>query len=86
VGASNLIIRLPFILEGMLQGGGAALFGVAALWLLYFAGGRGLQLPGLLAGFVPVFLDRDTVWLLFGAGMFLGAAGSLSRLHDFLRV
>lgn len=86
VGASNLLIRLPFILEGMAQGGAAALAGVAALWGLYLLGLHGLHWPGILAGFTPVFIGNATVrWLFFG-GLFLGAAGSLSRLRDFLRV
>ena len=54
VGASNLLIRLPFILEGMAQGGVAALLGAFALWLLYYAGLHGLHWPGILAGFTPV--------------------------------
>jgi len=86
VGASNLLIRLPFILEGMAQGGAAALLGAGALWLLYYAGLHGLHWPGILAGFTPVFLDRDTVLYLFAAGVALGAAGSLSRLREFLKV
>lgn len=86
VGASDMLIRLPFILEGMVQGGGAALFGVVVLWVMYWVGLQNASWPGVFSGFTPGFLPGSALWALVAGGAFLGAAGSMSRFRDFLRV
>ena len=86
VGASNWFIRIPFLLEGMLQGFVGALLAVAAVWAGH----------GFLAGLEPDdFFIRLSVgteflvqWgiliLLFGAGA--GIIGSAFGLRRFLKV
>jgi len=85
VGASNLLVRLPFVLEGMVQGTLAAAVGVGLLWALFRLGLAGLAWPGVFAGFNPVFISGPVLAGLVAAGAGLGAAGSMSRFSDFLR-
>jgi len=86
VGASNLLIRMPFVLEGMVQGTAASIIGVFLLWALFRLGLSGLSWPGVLSGFSPVFISNTALVSLIAGGAVLGAAGSLSRVSDFLRV
>ncbi|MGZ8753621.1 MAG: cell division protein FtsX [Acidimicrobiia bacterium] len=86
VGASNWFIRIPFLLEGMLQGFGGAALAVVAVWAGH----------SFLAGLEPDdFFIRLSVgnsyltkWsiliLLFGAAA--GIVGSAFGLRRFLRV
>jgi cell division transport system permease protein len=86
VGASNWFIRIPFLLEGMLQGFVGAALAVASVWAGH----------SFLAGLEPEdFLIRLSVgtdfliqWgiliLLFGAGA--GIVGSAFGLRRFLKV
>jgi len=77
VGATIGVIRRPFVIEGVLQGGAAAILATALLLVLTsFLGGR---VPELVALSVPTF----AVFILFGA--FLGGLGSAVSLHGFLR-
>lgn len=86
VGASNLLIRLPFVIEGMVQGFAAAIMGAALLWAFYLAALKGAAWPGIFGGFAPVFLSGSALWALLLGGAALGAAGSVSRVRDFLKV
>ncbi len=83
VGASDAMIRAPFLLEGTLQGAAASSLGVAALWALYAAALSEIALPGLLATFTPRFLDGSAMAAIVAGGSILGAAGSLTRFKDF---
>lgn len=77
VGATIGVIRRPFVIEGVLQGGMAALLATALLLLLTsFLAGR---VPELIALSIP----RFGAFILFGA--FLGGLGSAVSLHGFLR-
>jgi cell division transport system permease protein len=77
VGATAGVIRRPFVIEGVLQGGLAALFaGVLMIFLTAFLQGR---VPEVVALSVPAF----TGFLLFGA--MLGGLGSVISLQGFLR-
>ena len=87
VGASALFVRLPFCLEGALQGGIAA---AVALLLLYALWAIGLPIIGeplefLSGSATPEFfgLVQVLVLLLFGVGLGCGGAVvSLLRLGD----
>jgi len=86
VGATGAFIRLPMVLEGILHGIGAGLVATGLLWLT----DRGMRLlaadiPLLTVGADP--FDPAAVALgLVGAGVAVGAAGSLLALRRHLRI
>jgi len=85
VGASNWFIRVPFLLEGMVEGVMGAALAVFAVWL----GSTNLARAG--AGFRLFRLDVGTDWffrwgvlfLIFGA--VAGIVGSMLGLSRYLR-
>lgn len=87
VGATEELIRAPFLLEGMIQGAVGAGASVLCLWGLYLFLRQ--QLPLLLGGFgvsAPVrFLDLNGVSLILAIGCCLGATGSLFSLRRFVK-
>lgn len=85
VGAGHVLIRAPFMLEGMLAGGGAASLAIAALYLLYRGLLAGRPLPGILAGFNPVFISTSPLLALIAAGTILGAAASLTKFSNLFK-
>jgi cell division transport system permease protein len=84
VGAGTLFVRLPFYIEGVLQG---ALAAAAAVGILYVVYTLGLPLLGdplrFLVGRTELqFLDRADVISLFALGIGLGAGGAaVSLVH-----
>ena len=78
VGATNAFIRIPFILEGALQGIAASLIAIGLLTAIYTFSSR--YLPGL------VFMRRDALagFVVFCA--ILGALGSFSAMRRFLKL
>lgn len=85
VGADNLLLRLPFVLEGIAQGLLAAAGGAIGLRVLFWAALRGWSATGLFAGFSPVFLPFSLICAIIFAGAVFGAAGSMTRFSTFLR-
>jgi cell division transport system permease protein len=87
VGASQTLIRAPFLLEGLLQGLTGATISLAALWGAYRIIGDQLQFFG---GFLsPLgelqFLDLQRTALLFAIGSLLGAAGNVFSVRRFVK-
>lgn len=85
VGASNWFIRVPFLLEGLIEGLVGASLAVFAVWVAgqNLAGAaEGIQLVNLQ---IPnaFFLRWGVVFLLFGAAA--GVIGSLLGLSRYLR-
>jgi cell division transport system permease protein len=77
VGATAGVIRRPFVIEGVLQGGLAAMFaGILLALLTAFLQGR---VPEVVALSSPLLF----AFLFFGAG--LGGLGSVISLQSFLR-
>lgn len=87
VGASQGMIKAPFVIEGMIQGMVGASFSILFLWLLLLV--LSARLPSSLGIFLPTgrlhFLDLWHVVYLFSLGWMLGAAGTLFSLRRFLR-
>ncbi|MGE5316165.1 MAG: cell division protein FtsX [Acidobacteriota bacterium] len=80
VGATRAFIRMPFFIEGILQGAGGGLLASALLYALDAAVARwlGSELSEFLA--VPPL----TYAVLFAAGILLGFAGSALSVRRFI--
>jgi cell division transport system permease protein len=78
VGATNRFITLPFIIEGALQGGFAALFSLALLFALTMFSRR--VVPDL--SFFSA--DKSAVFML--TCVLIGSLGSLAALRRYLKV
>jgi cell division transport system permease protein len=87
VGATNWFIRIPFLIEGMVEGllgGVVAILGIFAMKFLFIDPLRGQ------VGFVPSWIDTSeilfTVPILLGAGVLIAAVASLLAMRRFLEV
>jgi cell division transport system permease protein len=87
VGATPMFIRIPYLLEGILQGGAGSLLAVAGLWV----GWRTASVHAT-ASLAPVFgtsrlefLPADQILGLVVGGVLLGFFGSLFAMGRFLR-
>ena len=87
VGASEELIRAPFVVEGMLQGTVGAGLSLLGLWLFYVLLEK--YLVGQLALFEPkmrlLFIDPASITMILVIGLLLGALGSLFSLRRFLK-
>ena len=89
VGATNMFIRLPFIIEGLLLGilGGGLAFG--SVWGLYE-----LTCSKLVGGFIGGIMDivpfsvvmLPLLIVFMGIGIFVGAFGGNIAIRDYLKV
>jgi cell division transport system permease protein len=79
VGAPIAYVRGPFILEGVLQGGGGALMALALLWVGYvIANARyGRLVSGALGLDGLAFLPLAAVGFLLFGGMIVGCVGGI---------
>ncbi len=87
VGATDWFVRWPFLLEGIILGGGGAL---AAIGVLYFSYSfLAAKIQAALA-FFPLVNERSVLLQLFEglltAGVGLGVIGSYISVHRYLRV
>ncbi len=78
VGATNAFIRIPFILEGALQGAAASLIAIGLLTVIYTLSSK--YLPGL------VFMRYDALGGFVFFCALLGAVGSYSAMRRFLKL
>jgi cell division transport system permease protein len=85
VGASNVFVRVPFMLEGMLTGLVGALCAIGALAVGYWALDAAGRDMGFLSSTFPGGLFMFAV-MLAAFGVFLGAFGSGLMMRKFLRV
>lgn len=79
VGAPLAYVRGPFVAEGVLQGGGGALFALLALWILFLIGrARFGQVASEALGLASLSFLPFQFWiLLVVGGMLLGCIGGL---------
>lgn len=86
VGAPSLLIRTPFIVEGIVQGLTGAALALALLWLAFFFATP--QISAALAQFTGraelSFLSSEAAAFLALLGGAVGAAGSLVAVGRFL--
>ncbi|MCP5042689.1 MAG: ABC transporter permease [bacterium] len=85
VGASRTFVRIPFLLEGTIQGLAGGLLAVLLLWLAYSLFSQQIQfgLAFFLGNAPPRFLDwGEGVGIVLGGGM-LGVFGSAAALFGW---
>jgi len=80
VGATQAMIRGPFVVEGMLQGGFGGLLAVGLLWLAFRVLAADALAASDLLGRAVVFLPAHLLATLVIGGMTVGMAGSLVSL------
>ncbi len=86
VGATNNYIRIPFLLEGVLQGILGSTIGICSLYILFqwiklrFSG------PGLLNLFEFSFFPPAVSLTIIGVSILLCTLGSYSTMQKFLRI
>ena len=87
VGASEGLIKAPFVIEGMIQGIVGASFSLIILWSLFLF--LSVQLSSSFGVFAAQdqfhFLDSGGISLLLFLGWVMGAGGSLLSLRRFLK-
>ena len=90
VGATNWFIRVPFMLEGLLQGFIGGVVSCGGLWLLNSAWTNGVTGfkpgTGISSLVVPDSYLTSVMFILLGIGAFVGAVGSAIAATRFLDV
>jgi len=88
VGATNLFIRVPFLLEGVILGIFGGLVSLVLLFLLvkFFPLYLGASLGALNEIINFRYLSLTQIMMLIAGGAFIGFLGSLSSLARFLKV
>lgn len=88
VGASNLYIKIPFILEGMIIGFAGAVLPIAVISWLYcylYNGFDGMMVSDMLLLKAPDPLLWQIGYILLGAGALVGMIGSFYAITRYLR-
>lgn len=89
VGATDRFVKMPFLIEGALQGVIGALIAAAGMWAFsYWAGPRLDELFAFLVGpgRTLAWVDGRTLLETLGVGCALGLCGSFVAVGRFLRV
>lgn len=86
VGATNSFVRIPFVIEGVIIGLTSAVVSIGLLTLLYDRVLVAVESILPLNGYVPF---ADVVWYIViafvGAGVIVGALGSLLSIRKYLK-
>ncbi|MBC8359654.1 MAG: ABC transporter permease [Candidatus Aminicenantes bacterium] len=88
VGATNIFIRIPFLMEGMILGVLGALISLVFLFLLvkFFPLYLGTSLGALNELINFRYLSIIQIFLFIAAGIIIGLLGSISSIARFLKV
>ncbi|KJS30082.1 MAG: hypothetical protein VR64_17235 [Desulfatitalea sp. BRH_c12] len=85
VGATDRFIKIPFYLEGMIQGGAGTLVGLGLLYLGYFFLTRNFE-SGMAGGLLTVrFFSAGICAAIIGGGAVIGWLGCWVSLKQFLK-
>ncbi len=85
VGATNNYIRMPFLLEGVVQGGMGSAIGINALYLLFIWVENHFSGPGFLNIFSLRFFSCQTIAMIIMVSILLCTIGSYTTIQKFLK-
>lgn len=85
LGATGSYIRLPFLLEGLMQGMVGSSLGLTALALLYHWLRSRFAVPGFFDLFAFTFFSPPAIGTIIAAGVLLCVGGSITSMRRFLR-
>lgn len=87
MGASPAFIRIPFYIEGFIQGLLGAGIAILLLYILYGIALRTITpiIRGWMSSFPILFLTGETIGMILAGGMLLGLFGSFIATMRFLR-
>ena len=86
LGATSAYIRLPLLLEGMLQGILGSTLGLVSLYILYQYIASRFSGPGFLRLFDFAFFPPELTAAILLAGIVLCTVGSLFSIRRFIRI
>jgi cell division transport system permease protein len=88
VGASNVFIRLPFILEGLFYGVIASLVSMLALFLVLYFGGSYVSGAVFVKDLIHFYFTHwlELFFLQLVLGSLLGIVGSIIAMRKYLKV
>ncbi|MBA2327711.1 MAG: ABC transporter permease [Actinobacteria bacterium] len=88
VGASNWFVRIPFMLEGLVQGAVGAGMAVGGVFVLQWLFGTIENREGFFEGFYVTTSNAGFIglWIILPLGALIGVLGSSIGLRRFLRV
>lgn len=86
LGATRNYIRMPFLLEGLLQGLLGSVLGLLALGLLFQWIKNRFYTPSFFDFFEFTFFSPPIIGIIIGASIMLCIGGSITAMRRFLRV
>ncbi|MCZ6727064.1 MAG: permease-like cell division protein FtsX [Acidobacteria bacterium] len=81
IGATELLIRCPFYLEGFLQGLAGGLLAMAGLWLVYAGLGPDAPAQAVREALIGKFLPASSVLAFLALGALAGGVGAIFSLR-----
>ncbi len=86
LGATSAYLRLPLLLEGVLQGFCGSALGLSSLFLLYRWICDHFAAPGVLRLFEFTFFSPEAIALILLSSILLCSCGSLVSIRRFMRI
>lgn len=86
LGATDFFIKLPFYIEGLIQGFVGSAISIASLYIIYSFFVTGIESSIGAGSFQIGFLSTPSIIYLLAGGMLLGIFGSLVSIGRFLKV
>lgn len=86
VGATNRFIKIPFYIEGIIQGALGGVIGLAALFILFIIISSNVEQDFSFIYFTIRFLPLDIMLYIFISSMLVGCLGCYLSMKQYLKV